>query len=91
MLSVGPFIRVQKILFAIGAASIGPGAVYGVVHAIITGEVSRAGAVVLTAHEDPFGFYALMLIGGLGAALGTVFAVALLVVLLKGRALGSRN
>ncbi len=83
LLSGGPL---HKILITIGAASIGPGALYGVIDALIAGEVHRRGAVVLTANEDPFEFYALMLVGGVGATLGTLVAAALLVVVLKGRA-----
>ncbi|WDZ78255.1 hypothetical protein PWG15_07125 [Ensifer adhaerens] len=83
--------RLHKTLIAIGAASIGPGALYGVIHALITGEVSRRGAVILTANENPFEFYTLMLVGSVGATLGTLMAAALLVVVLKRRASSSRN
>lgn len=56
--------RLHKILIAIGAASIGPGALYAVIDALIAGEVRRRGAVTLTATDDPFAFYTLMLVGG---------------------------
>lgn len=78
--------RLHKILIVIGMLSLGPGALYGVIHALVTGEARRRGAVTLTANEDPFEFYALMLVGGVGATLGTLVAAGLLVVVLKGRA-----
>lgn len=78
--------RLHKILIAIGAASIGPGALYAVIDALIAGEVRRRGAVTLTATDDPFAFYTLMLVGGVGAILGTLVAAAILVMLLKRRA-----
>ncbi|MCY1524003.1 hypothetical protein D9M68_589190 [compost metagenome] len=76
----------HKTMIAVAAVSLGPGSLYGVIHALITGEVSQRGAVILTATEDPFEFYALMLFGGVYATLGTVLAIGLLVVTLKGRA-----
>lgn len=91
MLSVGPFRRVQKILFAIGAVSLGPGFVYGVIHALGAGEFTRRGVVTLTARNDPFEFYTLMLFGGLVGSFFTLFAFVLLRVLLKGRASRSRS
>lgn len=78
--------RLHKILIAIGATAVGPGALYAVIDALIAGEVRRRGTVTLTANENPFEFYTLLLLGGVGATLGTVLAIALLVVLLKRRA-----
>lgn len=84
-LSGPPFPRLRKILAAIGLAAMGPGYLYGVIKAIIAGEVRNRGAVIATAKEEPFAFYTLTLIGGLGAAFVTAFGVALLVLILKGR------
>lgn len=91
MLSVGPFPRLRKTLVAIGAVSMGPGVLFGVIHALVTSEVTRRGVVTLAARDNPFEFYTLMLVGGVVGTLSTLFAFALLVVLLKGRASRSRT
>jgi hypothetical protein len=84
-LSGPPFPRLRKILAAFGLAAMGPGHLYGVITAIIAGEVRSRAAVIATAKEEPFAFYTLTLIGGFGAAFVTVFGVAVLVLILKGR------
>lgn len=76
----------HKTLIAIGAASMGPGALYGVIDALVTGEISSRGVVALAASEDPFAFYTLVLTCGLAASLGTAVSVGLLIVVLKRRA-----
>lgn len=83
--------RRHKILIAIGATAVGPCALYGAIHALVTGEISSRGTVTLAASEDPFAFYTLVLTCGVGATLGTLVAAVLLVVALKGRASRSRN
>lgn len=82
---------IHKMLVAIGAASMGPGALYSVIHALVTGEISSRGVVTLAASEDPVAFYTLVLACGVGATLGTLVAAALLVVVLRGRASRSRS
>ncbi|UTV38088.1 hypothetical protein MYG64_07285 [Ensifer adhaerens] len=73
-------------LIAMGAASMGPAALYSVINALVTGEISSRGVVTLSASEDPVAFYSLVLTCGVGATLGTAVAVFLLIVALKGRA-----
>ncbi|WP_244512639.1 MULTISPECIES: hypothetical protein [unclassified Ensifer] len=86
-LSAGPFPRLTQIIVAIGLAVSGPGILYTAIEAMITGEVRSRGAVIATAKEQPFEFYTVALIHGLGAAFLTVlFGAAFLFLLFKGRA-----
>ncbi|OOG61966.1 hypothetical protein B0E45_31660 [Sinorhizobium sp. A49] len=80
------FPRVRKIAATIGLAAFGPAALYGVIDALIAGEVRHRGTVIATAKEEPFEFYTLILVSGLAASLVAVLSLAFLALLLKGRA-----
>lgn len=73
---MGPFHRLTKITVAIGLAATGPGVLYKVIEALISGEVRNRGAIIATAEEQPFEFYTMTLIVGSGAALVTALGVA---------------
>ncbi|MGQ3215775.1 hypothetical protein [Shinella sp.] len=83
------FPRLKTVAAAIGLAAFGPATLYGVVEALLAGEVRNLGRVVASVRDDPLEFYAIMFVGGLGALLVTTLSALFLILLFKGR--GSRR
>ncbi|MGF6174723.1 hypothetical protein [Ensifer sp. 4252] len=80
------FPRLKTIAAEIGLAAFGPATLYGVIEALLDGVVRNRGRVIASAKDDPFEFYSMMLVGGLGALFVTGPSLLFLILLLKGRA-----
>lgn len=78
--------RLKTVAAAIGLAAFGPATLYVVIEALLAGEVRNRGWVIASAKNDPFEFYSMMLVGGLGALFVTGLSLLFLILMLKGRA-----
>lgn len=78
--------HLKTVAAAIGLAAFGPATLYGVIEALLAGEVRNRGQVIASAKNDAFEFYSMMLVGGLGALFVTGLSLLFLVLVLKGRA-----
>ncbi|MBD9510015.1 hypothetical protein IB265_24890 [Ensifer sp. ENS10] len=80
------FPRLKTVAAAIGLAGFGPATMYGVIEALIAGEIRHRGSVIASAQDDVFEFYLLMLLGGGVALYLTALSLLFLFLLFRGRA-----